>query len=97
MKTISVDILKFNRLCKISVLFSGYSENPNASPEDVGVVRSVIMVLFRGKIMEEEELKAWQYWYSKQLSSGFSFQNKNIIEADLFHSSGKYHFEYLAD
>jgi hypothetical protein len=41
-------------------------------------------------MLEDEELKAWHHWHSKQVSSGFSFQSKNIIEADMVHSSGKF-------
>ncbi|KFM66062.1 Protein grainyhead, partial [Stegodyphus mimosarum] len=59
-----------------------YSPDP-AKPLRSATVKSVVMLMFREEKPPEEELKAWQFWHSRQHSV-----KQRILDADTKNSTG---------
>ena len=61
-----------------------YSPDPECPPPKSNTVKSVIMLVFRESKPPEDELKAWQFWHSRQHSV-----KQRILDADTKNSIGK--------
>jgi hypothetical protein len=72
--------------------FSEYIPDPELPALKSGTVKTVIMLVFREGKSPEEELKAWQFWHSRQHSV-----KQRILDADTKNSLGELlmQFSYL--
>jgi hypothetical protein len=64
--------------------FSEYIPDPELPALKSGTVKTVIMLVFREGKSPEEELKAWQFWHSRQHSV-----KQRILDADTKNSLGE--------
>ncbi len=60
-----------------------YSIDPEVPPLKSSTVKSVIMVVFRDGKTPEEEMKAWNFWHTRQHSV-----KQRILDADTKNSAG---------
>ncbi|OTF72306.1 Transcription factor CP2-like protein, partial [Euroglyphus maynei] len=57
--------------------------NDADKPLKNGTVKSIVMLVFREEKTQDEEVKAWQFWHSRQHSV-----KQRILDADTKNSSG---------
>ena len=67
----------------MSFEFVEYIADPAEPPLKNQMVKSVVMLIFREGKTQEEELKAWQFWHSRQHSV-----KQRILDADTKNSIG---------